>query len=594
MKFIHDAETSNGVTVHPLVPSHVVPSHEEVSEIEHQNIPDEVLETVEMQTFGCSIFEGGVTTNSDGCCIGDPFAWPTVYNTSTCDVVAIESNNEACNEVDVDGSMCEICFSEPAAKGTFCGRSQCSDRSCVKCRGRCATTCVKDALHTCRWLRCPGCSGRVATSAWIDLVDPSVRAKYESNAEALFNVRCPCCDKNNSLLVEMCALPEQEAWQTQLSDGLGKSNYEILTESWSQFCAAQLGADSFVSEIGEMCRESHADFQFIMRVICSLTDDIERRTSLQLAWHLRYPKIATPCCHRRMCFKCKVDGWHEEQTCEEKQRQECSSDAQSCPGCGASVIKSEGCNHIVCACGQSWTWNGPDPEVERMNELFEVWLQGANELAQGAHELATAGDSWDVQHAQLRMRRAMLQILDPEPGPVGPDWDKELDQPMPKKVKEKRRSLGWFVLILLFLMPALAFLWVLPNVFVFFEPGVRTVGADDLPTVKTIFHGNTPAMVSCVTREGAKKAASPVLLEAQRLLQKSDVKVFRVHCWEPLPLQKGVQTLAQRFGLRDAPPVVLATTGRGKPRVLDLYKWELKSGSQLADRAKMVLKANRK
>jgi len=57
-----------------------------------------------------------------------------------------------------------------------------------------------------------------------------------------------------------------------------------------------------------------------------------------------------------MCFKCKVRGWHRQQSCEERQRKEVSQDVQFCPGCGVPTVRSEGCSHIICVCGRSWTW----------------------------------------------------------------------------------------------------------------------------------------------------------------------------------------------------------------------------------------------
>lgn len=61
-----------------------------------------------------------------------------------------------------------------------------------------------------------------------------------------------------------------------------------------------------------------------------------------------------------MCFKCKTTGWHEGESCDKRLRDGYQGlpkgGVQWCPKCGVPTVKSEGCNHIVCVCGESWTW----------------------------------------------------------------------------------------------------------------------------------------------------------------------------------------------------------------------------------------------
>ena len=43
-----------------------------------------------------------------------------------------------------------------------------------------------------------------------------------------------------------------------------------------------------------------------------------------------------------------------------RQAPEIDIEAQYCPACNVPTIRSEGCNHIICVCGEEWTWEGGD------------------------------------------------------------------------------------------------------------------------------------------------------------------------------------------------------------------------------------------
>lgn len=100
------------------------------------------------------------------------------------------------------------------------------------------------------------------------------------------------------------------------------------------------------------------------------------------------------------------------------------------------------------------------------------------------------------------------------------------------------------------------------------NPLVRNVEPQDAAQVQKIFFGSSPWLVSCVTANTAGGKPPKVLEKAAEQLRAEGVRTARVHCWEPLPTKKGQRTLAQRFGFRKQPPVVMATMGSGKPMLL--------------------------
>jgi len=103
----------------------------------------------------------------------------------------------------------------------------------------------------------------------------------------------------------------------------------------------------------------------------ALIADDERRVCLQLAFLRRFPKMRTPCCSLKMCFKCKVSSWHSGISCEARQSLFTTGDdgVQSCPGCGVPTQRTEGCMQVQCVCGQSWEWQRTE-EDKRLAERY--------------------------------------------------------------------------------------------------------------------------------------------------------------------------------------------------------------------------------
>merc|ERR1719284_1920573 len=98
------------------------------------------------------------------------------------------------------------------------------------------------------------------------------------------------------------------------------------------------------------------------------------------------------------------------------------------------------------------------------------------------------------------------------------------------------------------------------------RPLVTVVNPGDVRETERIFFGGDPWLVSCVTTQSVKKPPPKVLMEAAEILRPHGMRVARVHCWEPVETRKGAQTLANRFGFRNKPPVVMSTPGKGRVR----------------------------
>jgi len=354
-----------------------------------------------------------------------------------------------CN--DAAEGECRICFERrPLAR--VCDACPVSNGACcVECLRTYFTTVVKDALYAMPMILCPLCRGRIRTADWAPYVSGPTHDKYLGNASALCSIRCPACDEATSLFSAPSAAPagasgelqaarqraaglrahleREELWcdllvarAAALKRRANCSGSEVidavesktmlaasrLVGEWRNFECAEICADEFVTRIyctwppGRGAQLPRSLERAMRRRVPLCIDDPERRLALQLAWLRRYPKVRTTCCKERVCFKCKVRGWHRGVSCEERQRMEAGRDAQQCPNCGVPTTRSEGCDHIRCVCGAEWTWqtggndDGPDGTADDLSESSDGSEETeADEVLrkQNALELAASGPS---------------------------------------------------------------------------------------------------------------------------------------------------------------------------------------------------------
>lgn len=275
-----------------------------------------------------------------------------------------------------DASICLICFS--AGDGQLveapCGLSQCGGRFCTGCLTQHIQHSVGDLRYALPLVRCPGCRSRIASSTWGQWLEAAGQAEVAGRmrlaGQALLKVRCPSCHNPRDLFTCKEAGAEIAGDDTALGEGvlvgLSPERRLALAKQVALFRHGGLAEalldmldDAPPAEAGRapgLPKQAPEAVEKRFKSLLGLLGDVERATALQLAFYRRYPLIATACCQSKMCFKCKVKGHHPGQTCEARQAQECSIEAQYCPGCGVPTVKSEGCNHIVCVCGRSWDW----------------------------------------------------------------------------------------------------------------------------------------------------------------------------------------------------------------------------------------------
>ena len=93
------------------------------------------------------------------------------------------------------------------------------------------------------------------------------------------------------------------------------------------------------------------------RVLPAVADPLKRAT-LTHAFLRELAEFRTPCCKLTHCFNCHKRGGHPGMTCARYQARNAPREAGivSCPKCSVPLIKTEGCNAVVCPCGHGFNY----------------------------------------------------------------------------------------------------------------------------------------------------------------------------------------------------------------------------------------------
>lgn len=280
--------------------------------------------------------------------------------------------------------VCGICCEERAncvkAAGSLCIEAACDGWFCSTCLKEYYELTVDGARYAVPFMRCPGCRSFVRTALWQRHASEAVIAKWSANAADLLTLRCQECDDVGSMLpVEILAVSDRPEIAKNAFASLVDTDEARLLSAWHSFSCGQANAEVLLDTLVEAFRceaDNHGvlpgELETCFLPILSLIDDMGRRAVLQLAALRRWPKTRTRCCDEKHCFKCKVGTHHEGISCEEVQRRQIadinqdseSGSIQFCPGCTVATLKTEGCNHMICLCGEEWQWDGQ-----------EIWAQ---------------------------------------------------------------------------------------------------------------------------------------------------------------------------------------------------------------------------
>jgi hypothetical protein len=258
---------------------------------------------------------------------------------------------ESCGPPACGICLCEITLMESAQQLCSCDATFCKD-----CLEQYFSGIVKESRYSCPTMRCPAvdCRTPIPTSVWKDYVQEEVNQEYVKNASALFTIRCEDCDGQYSLFCsETDKLDEGEMLEEEIQNQ--------VVAVIEQFQNREIPAATVVEVLSHLISKEGL-VELMIRLdepspVLALVSDVERRTTLFLEYLRAQPFITTPCCQAPFCFRCKCMGHHEGETCDERAKEEIGDGlVQCCPACGVPTVRQEGCEHIICVCGQDWNW----------------------------------------------------------------------------------------------------------------------------------------------------------------------------------------------------------------------------------------------
>mmetsp|Transcript_22454 Transcript_22454/g.32756 ORF Transcript_22454/g.32756 Transcript_22454/m.32756 type:complete len:988 (-) Transcript_22454:189-3152(-) len=298
---------------------------------------------------------------------------------------------------------CSACMDTLSVDTTAytCSKMGCEGALCTDCLRTCVNVTIINALYAVPVIRCPGrCRGRIPTKVWRgalraipfkeggDISEGNAESYlvniYSNNANALLTMRCGGCDQSTSLFISEMNCHrisyDIESREQKFKEIIGNWTKDLQVEFlqlWLKYQNGMVPADLFIRTMYDLliqdvdtAEKNTLNLQTKQGILSGVDDmfepilelmtDMERRFCAQLALLRQYPKILMPCCLHEHCFMCKVEGFHEGMTCEETQEEQIGTDVQYCPFCGVPTLRTDGCDDMLCVCGESWVWCGEE------------------------------------------------------------------------------------------------------------------------------------------------------------------------------------------------------------------------------------------
>mmetsp|Transcript_9081 Transcript_9081/g.18574 ORF Transcript_9081/g.18574 Transcript_9081/m.18574 type:complete len:446 (-) Transcript_9081:244-1581(-) len=270
-------------------------------------------------------------------------------------------------------SRCAICLEMAPclqSAGDLCRDRNCEGWFCHPCIQKHVATVIADTRFSVPTIRCPSCFGFVPPFCWQNFSESDLLMTWRENAAVLLSIRCAECDEPGTLL--QTGQGKEESARKKLTDTAFAQleDWSSLVEKWYLFEKGSMSANDLVAALLEVWghaeeneEETPAELTKKVMAAMKLVEDDGLRAVLQLSILKRYPKTQTACCDSDHCFRCKIHTHHEGSSCAEILQEQLPEDGiQFCPSCGVATVRTEGCNHIICLCGENWTWEGEEEE----------------------------------------------------------------------------------------------------------------------------------------------------------------------------------------------------------------------------------------
>lgn len=151
---------------------------------------------------------------------------------------------------------CSICFEAFESLSRLCSREICTMEFCTPCLQAYVNSSIKASLGMCPVLRCPGCNHFITFSSWKDIIDASVRDKYEESAKNILTLQCGRCHVRGSLLTAPIFKDEAERkaasdtlWLIDAPGFFGPEDALVVRTAFEAFCRVDESALGVVEVI---------------------------------------------------------------------------------------------------------------------------------------------------------------------------------------------------------------------------------------------------------------------------------------------------------------------------------------------------------
>jgi hypothetical protein len=271
--------------------------------------------------------------------------------------------------------QCSICLSEVENPINLCVDDH--EATCRDCSSSYIESQISSSYFgTCPCITCPSLTHQKSKrkkillfNRWSGVVHTETANRYKALASHLLAFLCGGCHTLKTLdggfepnLSADCYL----RIESLLSEA---DKYSALRSMIASYSLGDIELEKFYEALNktffpQLSILSDAEAWNIFMNLLKTIEEPERRCNLHLRYLRDRPRMKTLCCNREHCFRCKIKDFHEGKSCLEYSAN-LDNSIVTCPSCGISLARGDGCNTISCVCGKQFSWTVEKENTER-------------------------------------------------------------------------------------------------------------------------------------------------------------------------------------------------------------------------------------
>lgn len=327
--------------------------------------------------------------------------------------------------------QCAICLGEVENPVNLCVDDH--ESCCRDCAASYVESQVTSAYFgSCPCISCPSLTHQKSKkkrvllfNRWSKVVKTEVHSKYKTLASHLLAFLCGGCHTLKTLDVGFEPDTSSEHYnkieKLLTAPNESAEKYSALRSDVASFCLGEIEMETFYQGLlnnffPKLKTASDSDAWEIFMPLLKSIEEPERRCNLHLRYLRDRPRMKTLCCNREHCFRCKIKDFHEGRSCLEYSSN-LDNTIVTCPSCGISLARGDGCNTITCVCGRQFSWSQEKENTERSFAFREAYPDDttsscANILCTQANPASASSDlilrakAWQIRN-RMEVNRAL-------------------------------------------------------------------------------------------------------------------------------------------------------------------------------------------